>query len=257
VNLSVANLRRVVPAAAAIALLLGPWSLSARAQTETPAPPAAADTVATQVATPTPAPATGKPEKAPKVKKAKTPKTPKTPQKSYAERRAEDGMYAAGTSWMSLRLGYAKRVGDLAGQGWMGYGMGWQYMMSKSTAFAASINHDIVGHFGKQTDIAVPFTAELQRHFGWKGAAHPYIGVGGGYYFRKAYRTQFDYDTQSSGGMHVSIGFQSPLGDRNAIGLEARAARVQRTPGVTNPTFGTTDDSETLWTVKGTWALVY
>lgn len=255
-NLSVANLRRSVAAAAAVVLLSASWSLPTRAQTETPPPPAPADTAATQAApaTPaptTPAPATGKPAKVKKVK------APKTPQKPYAERRAEDGMYAAGTNWLSLRLGYAKRIGELSGQGWMGYGMGWQYMMSKSTAFAASVNHDIVGHFGKQTDIAVPFTFELQRHFGWKSAGRPYVGIGGGYYFRKAYRTQQTYDTQSSGGFHVSVGFQSPLGDHNALGLEARAARVQRTPGITNATFGTTEDSETLWTVKGTWALVY
>jgi len=253
VNLSVANLRRAVPAAAAIVLFSATWTLPGRAQTDTPAPPATptADTAAVA------APATGKGKKAPKVKKAKTPKAPKPEPKPYAERRAEDGLYAAGSNWVSLRLGYAKRVGDVSGQGSMGYGMGWQHMLGRRYAFAAGINHDIVGHFSAQTDIAVPFTMEFQKHFGWKSTARPYMGLGGGYYFRKFYRTAGQYDTESTGGFHVSVGIQSPLGDRHAIGLEARAARVQRKAGVTNPTFGTTDDTETLWTVKGTWALVY
>jgi hypothetical protein len=253
VNLSVTNLRRVVPAAAAIVLLMS-WSVPTRAQTETPPAPAVPDSTAAP-ATPapaaTPAVSTGQPAKPKKEKK------PKPPAKPYAERRAADGNYAAGANWVSLRLGYAKRSGDFAGQGYMGYGMGWQHMLTNRIAFAAGVNHDIVGHFGGQTDIAVPFTAEFQRHFAWKSAARPYVGLGGGYYFRKAYRTAHDYDTQGTGGFHVSIGFLSPLGDHHAIGIEARAARVQRTAGVTNPTFGTTEASETLWTVKGTWALVY
>lgn len=252
-NLSVANLRRAASAVAAIALLLG-LSLSARAQTETPAAPAPADSAAVPASADTaaaPAPSTGKPGKAPKVKK------PKTPAKPYAERRAEDGMYAAGTNWTSIRFGYAKRIGDFAGQGYVGYGVGWQHMLTRSWAFAAGVGHDVVGHFSNNVDIAVPFTAEFQKHFGWKSAARPFVGLGAGYYFRKTYRTALDYDTQATGGFHVSVGLNAPLGDRNAIGLEARAARVQRAAGIVNPTFGTTEDGETLWTVKGTWALVY
>lgn len=255
-NLSVANLRRVVPVAAAIVLLAAAWPSPTRAQTETPAPAAPDSAAAPAPPAPPPAPAitAGKPAKAPKVKKEKKPKTPPKP---YAERRAADGNYAAGANWLSLRFGYAKRLGDLAGQGYVGYGMGWQHMLTNRFAFAAGVNHDIVSHFGGHTDIAVPFTAELQRHFGWKSAARPYVGLGGGHYFRKAYRTAHRYDTQSTAGFHVSVGFLSLLGDHNAIGLEARAARVRREAGVTNPTFGTTTATETLWTVKGTWALVY
>src|SRR5689334_13788954 len=63
VNLSVANLRRAV-AAAAVVLLSASWSLPTRAQTETPSPPAAdstatpaaADSAATPAAPATPAP---------------------------------------------------------------------------------------------------------------------------------------------------------------------------------------------------------
>jgi hypothetical protein len=81
--------------------------------------------------------------------------------------------------------------------------------------------------------------------------------VGGGYYFRKYYRTGTEYNTTTAGGGHLSLGFTSQLDDRHVIGLETRVAWVQGRPGVTNPTFGPGTDTETLWTVKLTWALVY
>ena len=238
-NVSVANLRRTASAVAAVALLSAPWT--AHAQTEgTPVAPA--DTAAV------PAPSTGETPKAKKIK---------TPEKPYAQRWAEDGIHAKGANWISLRLGYAKRVGDHTGQGLVGYGVGWQHMLNPRWAFAAGVGHDVVGHFQSHVDVAVPFTAEFQRHFGWKSSARPYIGLGGGYYFRKYYRTGTDYNTQTSGGMHVSVGIASRVGDHNALGIEARGARLKSKAGVTNPTFGTSEDSETLWTVKGTWSLVY
>ena len=238
-NVSVANLRRTASAVAAVALLSAPWT--AHAQSEgTPVAPA--DTAAV------PAPSTGE---TPKAKKTKAPEKP------YAQRWAEDGIHAKGANWISLRLGYAKRVGDRVGQGLVGYGVGWQHMLNPRWAFAAGVGHDVVGHFQSHVDVAVPFTGEFQRHFGWKSSARPYLGLGGGYYFRKYYRTGTDYNTQTSGGMHVSVGIASRVGDHNALGIEARGARLKSKAGVTNPTFGTSEDSETLWTVKGTWSLVY
>lgn len=239
---SSAVLRRAASAVCGLALFSALSSLPARAQTE-PAPAApAADTAAV------PAPATGKAEK---------PAKPKPVIKPYAERRAEDGIYAQGANWLSLRLGYAKRVGENSGQGLVGYGMAWQHMLTKKYAFAAGAGHDVVGHFSSHVDISVPFTAELQKHFLWKSSARPYIGLGGGYYFRKNYRTGSQYDTHTASGAHVSLGFISPVGDRHAIGLEARAARLKVPFGTTNPTFASNEDGETLWTVKGIWALVY
>jgi hypothetical protein len=251
-----AALRCAACAVSAVALLSALSSVPVRAQSEpAPAPPAA-DTAAVPVSpvadtAAVPAPTTGK---AAKVKKVKAPKTPAKP---YAERRAEDGIYAQGSNWLSLRLGYAKRSGDLSGQGLIGYGMSWQRMLSKRYAFAAGAGEDVVGHFSQHVDIAVPFTAEFQRHFLWKSAARPYVGLGGGYYFRKNYRTLSEYNTHTTGGVHVTVGFNSALGDRHAIGIEARGARLKGRKGITNPTFGTSEDSETLWTVKGTWSLSY
>ncbi len=244
-NQSEANLRRSASVVAAFALISGLWLSSARAQSA-PADSSAApaDTTATPVSA-------GKPAKSPK------PAKPRTPTKPYEDRRKEDGVLAQGANWLSLRFGYAKRSGDLSGQGFVGYGVGYQHMMSNRYAFAAGVGHDVVGHFANQVDIAVPFTAEFQRHFRWKSAARPYVGVGGGFYFRKKYRTGGEYNTYTTGGAHVTVGFHSAIDDRHVIGIEARAARLQGQSGIVNPTFGTGEDSETLWSLKASWSLVY
>ena len=279
----VANLRRVFAAVAAVVSLSVLIPALARAQAEpTPESPAP-DTTTVQPA------AVGKP-----AKKGKAPKTPKTPEsakskpaamtaatdsasdsaaakpgkpakaprirapeKSREEQKKEDGVYAKGSNWISLRFGYAKRTGDLNGDGLVGYGVGYQHMIDNRYAFAAGAGHDIVGHFAGRLDEAVPFTAEFQRHFNWKSSVRPFVGVGGGFYFRKAYRTGIDYTTTTTGGPHLSIGFTSALDDAHAIGFETRIARIQGRPGVVNTTFGPGEVTETIWTAKISWALVY
>ena len=114
-----------------------------------------------------------------------------------------------------------------------------------------------MGHYGHDVDISVPFTGEFQRHFLWKSAARPYVGVGGGYYYRKAYRTGTEYTTMATGGVHFSVGLQSPVSDRHVVGFEARMAFVEGRTGVENPTFGPGQATETIWTAKLSWALVY
>lgn len=254
-NQSVANLRRAAAVLAAFALLSGLMPALSRAQSEAkPVDAAAADstaTVAAPAATTAPAAVTGKPAKAPKLARVKP------PQKSFDERKKEDGVHAAGSNWLSLRFGYAKRSGELSGQGLVGYGVAYQHMMTNKYAFAAGVGHDVVGHFGSQIDDAVPFTGEFQRHYRWKSAMRPYVGLGGGFYLRKQYRTGKDYTTTTTGGPHVSVGFNSPLDDNHAIGFEARVARLQGSPGIVNPAFGPGEETETIWTAKVIWALVY
>lgn len=238
-NQSFANLRRAAAQLAAFALLTTILPAVAGAQS-TPAPDAAK-----------PAVEAAKPAKAPKIRKPKAPVPP------YEERRRVDGVYAAGANWLSFRAGWAKRAEDLAGGGLVGYGIGYQRMMSNRVAFSARIDHDVVGHYGNDVDISVPFTGEFQRHFQWKSAARPYIGVGGGYYYRKAYRTGTEYTTMPTGGVHVSLGLLSPVSERHVVGFDVRMAFVEGREGVTNPTFGPGQATETIWTAKVSWALVY
>jgi hypothetical protein len=239
----------VVTLTATAALLSGLLAGRACAQTE-PKPaepvPAAAEKAA--------APA-GKPAKAPKA--AKAPKPAKPPEPSLEQQRSVDGVYAKHSNWLSLRIGYAKRTGDLNGDGSVAYGVGYAHMMTNKYAFAAGLAHEIVGHFGSQIDEAVPFTAEFQRHYKWNSSVRPYLGLGGGFYFRKFYRTGGEYNTTTTGGPHVSHGFTSAIDQKHVLGLETRVARIQGRPGVVNPTFGPGQETETIWTVKLSWALVY
>jgi len=235
---SSANLRRAAATLAAFAILLCITPSLAGAQS-------------------TPAPDVAKPEvktKAPKQVKAKP---PKPPAKSYEERRREDGVYAQGASWLSFRFGWAKRAEDFSGGGLVGYGVGYQRMLKRNYAFSARIDHDVVGHYGGDVDISVPFTGEFQRHFGGKGSARPYLGLGGGYYYRKAYRTGLEYTTTVTSGVHISAGIVSPISDRHLVGLDVRMAFVDGREGVHNPTFGASQPTETLWSAKVSWALVY
>jgi hypothetical protein len=253
---SAAKLRSVVAATAAFAWLSAASPAPARAQDKPPATPPAPAAAAPAPAKGSKAAKTSKP-KSPKTAKPKTAKPPKPPEPPMDERRKVDGVYAKGSNWLQLRFGYAKRTGDLSGDGFVGYGMAYQRMLSKKYAFAAGVDHDVVGHFAHQIDESVPFTGEFRRVFKWAGEMRPYLGVGGGYYFRKMYRTDGDYNTTVTGGGHVSFGLTSQLDDKHVIGFETRVAWLQGRKGIVNPTFGPGEDVETIWTAKLTWALAY
>jgi hypothetical protein len=237
--------RAIVATVATVALLSGLTPAPARAQADTkPAAPAPATTA--------------KPAEAAKAAEpAAKPAPPKSPEPSPAAQQKVDGVYTKHSNWLSFRFGYAKRTGDLNGDGYVGYGIGYTRMISSKYAFAAGVGHDIVGHFGPQIDIAVPFVAEFQRHYKWNSSVRPFVGLGGGYYFRKYYRTGTEYNTTTTGGPHLSFGFTSALDAKHVIGLETRVARIGGRPGITNPTFGPEKDHETIWTIKVSWALVY
>jgi hypothetical protein len=281
VNKFIAILRRTAAVMAALALLSAVTPLPSRAQADAKpadaAPEVTAETgkktkkvKAAKVKSAKPAkvakvakvakPAQEKPvatAPAPSPKPAKQASKPKTPEKSLEEQKKDDGVYAKNSDWLAFKFGYAKRTGKVSGDGFVGYGVAYQHMMSSKFAFAAGVGSDVVGHFGQQIDIAVPFTAEFERHYKWKGAVRPYLGLGGGYYFRKAYRTGSEYTTTTTGGPHLSMGFTSALNEKHVIGFETRVARLRGRPGIVNPTFGAGDVTETLWTAKVSWALVY
>lgn len=282
-NQFVAIPRRVSAAVAlvvAVTLFLGLTPANARAQSDAkPSTPIDTTTTSRKTARSGKQTKQAKPAKTPKLAKvakssaksdtaqvaAKTPKTPKAPkppkikepEKSWEEQKKEDGIYAKRSNWLSLRFGYAKRSGNRAGDGAIGYGVGYQHMMTHKYAFAAGVGHDIVGHFAGEIDEAVPFTAEFQRYTHWKTSVRPYVGLGGGFYLRKAYRTAGEYTTTTTGGPHVSIGFTSALDANHVIAFETRVARLNAREGVVNPTFGTSLKNETIWTAKISWGLVY
>ena len=178
--------------------------------------------------------------------------------KVYADRRAADGPWAQGSSWLSFCAGYARAGGDNAGDAMGGYGMGYMHMMSRKYAFGASIRHEVLGHLGNSYEISVPFTAEFTRHFKWHTVVRPYLGLGGGYYFHKYYRTGGDDTGAPGGGWHISSGLNLPLDDRHVLGLDARIGFVaQRGDNVVNPVFGPEGTTMSQYSFKATWALVH
>lgn len=269
-NQFVASVRRASAVIAAFALLSALTPAFSRAQSDAkpadPATPAAtekaADTGKKAKKTKAEKPAkvakaaAPAPVKAAKTEKPKPAPKAKAPEKSLEEQKKEDGVYMKGNDWISARFGWAKRAGQFNGDGLVGYGVGYQHMINRRLAFAVHANHDVVGHFGPHLDEAVSFTAEFQRHFRWKGALRPYIGLGGGFYAEKYYRTGDDH-TSTTGGPHLSLGFTSAIDDKHVIGLEIRGARLDGRPGITDPTFGTAEESELIWTIKGSWSLAY
>jgi hypothetical protein len=198
----------------------------------------------------TPAPATA-------AAKKKGPKAPKPPEPSLEEQRAADGLWAKRTSWLSLRAGYAKATGNFAGDGVAGYGMAYQHMLTNRWGFGGSVHHELLGHLGSASEIAVPFTLELTRHFKWQGAMRPYAGFGAGYWFHKYYRTGGTSTGSPARGIHFSLGGNMPLDERHLLGIDARMAFLSVTKDAVNPVFGKADPTETVWSIKLNWAFAY
>ncbi len=199
--------------------------------------------------------ATAKPAPAPKP--AKPAKPPRPPEKSYDEQFAQDGLWTKRTSWLSFRAGYAKGTGDFAGDGLVGYGIAYQRMIGGGWSVGGAVQHDLLGHLGTSYEISVPFTLELARHFRWQTVMRPYVGIGGGYYFHKYYRTPGDYTGSPGAGMYVNFGTNLPVAPRNLLGIDTRVSFMQTTEGAVNPVFGEQKSSETLWSVKLNWAFAY
>ncbi len=194
---------------------------------------------------------------APKPAKAKKQKPPKPAEKSYEEQRAIDGVWAKRANWISFGAGYAKSKSKHAGDGLVGYGVSYDRMLNNKWSLGASVHHDLLGHFRSSTEVLVPFTVDVTRHFKWKTAIRPYVGLGGGYHFHKYYRTEYDYTGAPGAGWHLSFGANMPLDDRHVLGLDTRVSNFSSRDGVVNPVFGPEEASETAWSVKLNWALVY
>jgi len=205
-------------------------------------------------AAPTKAAPAPKAVKTPKVKAA--PK-PKEPEKSLEEQRAEDGLWAKRTNWLSLRFGYAKNSDANAGDGMFGYGMAYQRMISKQWSFGGSVQHDILGQLGAASEITVPFTLEMQRHYKWHTAMRPYVGFGGGYYFHKYYRTGDSYGGAPGSGVFIDGGANLPIDGNHLLGFDTRVSFVSGRTGITNPVFGPEKATQVFYSVKLNWALAY
>ena len=192
--------------------------------------------------------------------------------------RAQGTPWDEGRTWMSVRLGYAGSRSQTAGHGGAGYGIGFSRMLSRShvnqwsvfgieplgflhwTLFkhysmGAYAHHDVLGRFGSASEIEIPATFEVTRHFAWKSAAHPYLGLGGGWFYRKSYGTGDDFG-RGVRGLYLAGGFNAPVTDRQMLGLDIRLARLDSKNIPVNPVFGAGQPTATHVSIKLSYAIV-
>ena len=183
-----------------------------------------------------------------------------------------------GRTWMSVRAGYAGNRSKQAGHGGAGYGIGFSRMLSpshvnrwsvlgfeplgflpwtlfKNYSLGAYAQYDVLGRFGSASEIEIPATLELARHFAWKSAAHPYLAFGGGWFYRKSYGTSNDFDRGTSG-FYMAGGFNAPIAGRQMLGLDFRVARLDGENIPTNPVFGGGQPTATHVSIKLNYAVV-
>jgi len=196
---------------------------------------------------------------------------------AFAQGDSDFDPWAPGAQWLTLRAGYAKSNVENSGNGGPGYGISYSRMISgidvlglklfQHYSIGASVNHDLVGHFGPAAEIDVPLTVEMTRHYAWNTALHPYWGFGTGGYYRKTYRTGADTRDVSLG-YFLALGANMPVAERNMLGLDIRMNRFEATNDPVNPVFGpgsgsleqdgsVKKDTGTHWGAKLTWSFVY
>lgn len=162
----------------------------------------------------------------------------------------------AGKSWIMVRGGYAKSGETNAGGGAVGAALGLQRFITGRWAVGLIAQGDLLGKFGGAAEIEYPFTLELTRHYRWKTALRPYLGLGGGAYYHKYFRSGNDIVKLQSGAYLVG-GFNAPIGKRSVLGIDGRMQFVSGDPLVTNPIFGNQDAQLTHYSLKLGWSVAF
>jgi opacity protein-like surface antigen len=162
---------------------------------------------------------------------------------------AVEDPWEPGTSWLSMRAGYAKLAAENAPNGAAGYGFGYSRMLKpvwvfKHLSLGGYAHHEMLGKFNSEAIIAVPISIELNRHFMWNGGLRPYFGAGFGANFIKGYRFP-DTPGDVRGGGYLVSGSNVQLNQNSLIGIDARAGFLA-------------DLSEAyVWSVKLNYVWVY
>lgn len=142
--------------------------------------------------------------------------------------------WSKGRGWVTLRAGYAKSSFGGSAAGNVGGGFGFSHFLSNKWAIGGYVHEDLLGKFGGSAEIEIPMTLEIVRHGRWGAALHPYVGLGGGAFWRKYYRTGDDL-TKVHGAAYLTLGANTPLGRGRVFGIDLRAARLPKMED--NPVF--------------------
>lgn len=177
-----------------------------------------------------------------------------------AAARADDDPWRANGNWLYVRGGYAKSDANGAANGGAGYGFGFRHMLTpskldqwallgrrpfhplhwtlfKSWSFGGFVEYDVLGSYGSAREVEIPAALELTRHIMWKSAAHPYMTIGAGPFYRKTYGTGDDFGRVALTAFFAS-GFDAPVGSHQLLGIDVRAALVDSENKPINPVFG-------------------
>jgi outer membrane protein W len=194
-------------------------------------------------------------------------------------RAADNDPWNAGATWLSVRAGYAKNSAPGAGNGGGGYGIGFSHMLGttpigrwqilglkplgwlhwsvfKDFSLGGYVHYDVLGRVGEASEIEVPATIEIVRHFRAKNSPHTYLGAGMGPFYRKTYRTGNDQVALVTG-CYGTTGVNALVAPNQLLGLDLRWARVVNKNDPPNPVFGVGGGGATHWSVKLNYSFTY
>lgn len=149
---------------------------------------------------------------------------------------AQADPWAKGTSWMSVRFGYAKSTAAGAADGSVGAGFGFAKFHSAKWSYGGMIQFDNLGSYGSAHEMESSWTLELLRHYKWPTAARPYLGFGGGAYFNRVSGTGQDGSSIAPGYFLIG-GMNTSVSEHGLIGFDVRASLVELDKQ-DNPVFG-------------------
>jgi hypothetical protein len=214
---------------------------------------AAAGAAVTGSATTPGAPLTGKQKRAAE-KQAK--KDAAAAKKAEEEKHPPSDPWSKRAQWVSLRAGYAKSGEEGSANGNVGFGAGYSRFLNRKWAAGAYLHADCLGKFGAAAELEAPLTFELVRHFRWQTPAHPYFGMGAGWFRRKLYRTGDDSES-TNGGYYFVGGINIPVAAKRIFGFDVRTEFVKGNQGETNPVFGTDDKTLIHYSAKFSYSLMF
>jgi hypothetical protein len=169
--------------------------------------------------------------------------------------RGATGPWDDDARWISVRAGFAKSGAHFAPGGSFGYGFAYTWFLAKGTAWSATVQHDVLGRYGRASEIEVPITTEFTRHLRWSESARPYVGIGWGAIFHKTYRTGAD-ESDFRQGLYLSGGGNAVINAASLVGFDVRLVLEQDTRSI-NPTFPNSSASSTVWSTKLTYSRAF
>lgn len=152
-------------------------------------------------------------------------------------------------NWMSFRAGTASSAVKNSPDGNVGVGFGMYHFLNHRWAAALQADLDVLGKFSGATEMELPLTLEMTRHFRWKTPTmRPYVGAGTGVWFHRYYRTGDD-QADVRPGIYLSGGINTPIAPRSLLGVDMRLT-FQGNAESDNPLFPNQDTNALHWSFK-------